>query len=102
MPMKAICLTEPGQIKTIEIAEPEMGPEDVLVEVRYVGLCGTDLASYRGASPLVRYPRIPGHEVSGRLIARGPRVPDRVALGEWVTLSPYTSCGLCPDRKSVV
>ncbi len=97
--MKAIRLTEPGHIVMTEVPEPELGPEDVLVEVRYVGLCGTDLSSYRGASTLVSYPRVPGHEVSGRIIARGARVPERVEVGAPVTLSPYTSCGLCPPCR---
>lgn len=94
--MKAISLIEPRQIEIIEIPEPALGPEDVLVELRYVGLCGSDLSAYRGLSPMVSYPRIPGHEVSGVIVAKGERVPERLQVGAPVAVSPYTSCGLCP------
>ncbi len=79
-----------------EVPEPALGAEEVLVDVRYVGLCGSDLNAYRGLSPLVTYPRIPGHEVSGIITAKGAQVPERIELGARVTLSPYSHCGLCP------
>jgi len=74
--MKAFVLKEPHRVVMEEIAEPHMGPEDVLLEVRYLGLCGSDLNSYRGLMPLVRFPRIPGHEISGIIIDKGTSVPD--------------------------
>ena len=94
--MKAISLQQPRQVAVVDIPEPAMGPEDVLVELRYVGLCGSDLSAYRGTSPMVSYPRIPGHEVSGILVAKAPAVPERLAVGAPVTVSPYSNCGLCP------
>jgi threonine dehydrogenase-like Zn-dependent dehydrogenase len=94
--MRAISLREPGQVEVVDIPEPLVGPEDVLVEVHYVGLCGSDLAAYQGLSPMVSYPRVPGHEVSGVVLAKGERVPDRVGVGDRVMVSPYSSCGLCP------
>lgn len=94
--MKAVSLVAPKCVKVIDVPEPTMGPEDVLIEPRYVGLCGSDLNAYRGLSPLVTYPRIPGHEVSGMVIAKGNGVPDGVRIGAAVTVSPYTNCGTCP------
>jgi len=94
--MRAISLVEPKCIEAIDIPEPVMGPEDVLIELRYVGLCGSDLSAYRGLSPLVTYPRIPGHEASGVIIAKGDKVPDVVRIGNAVAISPYTNCGICP------
>ncbi len=94
--MKAISLIKPRHIEIIDIPEPDLGPEAVLVELRFVGLCGSDLSAYRGLSPMVSYPRIPGHEVSGVIAAKGSRVPSRIRIGARVTVSPYTSCGLCP------
>jgi threonine dehydrogenase-like Zn-dependent dehydrogenase len=67
-----------------------------MIDVRYVGLCGTDLNSYRGLMPLVTYPRVPGHEISGTVVAKGTQVPRAIRLGDTVMLSPYTHCGLCP------
>ncbi|NCF69999.1 MAG: alcohol dehydrogenase catalytic domain-containing protein [Chloroflexi bacterium] len=98
--MKAISLSEPRHIKVIDIPEPQMGPEDVLVDIRFIGLCGTDLNSYRGRLALLTYPRIPGHEVSGVIVAKGQAVPDGVKVGSQVTLSPYSTCGICPACRS--
>jgi threonine dehydrogenase-like Zn-dependent dehydrogenase len=71
-----------------------------MIEVRYVGLCGTDLNAYRGLMPLVTYPRIPGHEVSGLILAKGDQVPDSIKAGDQVMVSPYTNCGLCPACRA--
>jgi L-galactonate 5-dehydrogenase len=94
--MKAIFMPSPRQVEIVDIPEPHVGPEDVLVEVSYVGLCGSDLGMYRGALTIGTYPRIPGHEVSGTIIAKGGSVPDSIREGSRVTLWPYTECGLCP------
>ncbi len=60
-----------------------------------VGMCGTDLSTFRGKNPLVTYPRIPGHEVAARIVAAGSSVPDRFRAGMEVTVSPYSNCGSC-------
>ena len=46
--MKAISLAAPKEINIVDIPAPSMGPEDVLVDIHYVGLCGSDLNAYRG------------------------------------------------------
>ena len=79
--MKAISLTNPKQIELIDIPEPAIGAEDVLVDVQFIGLCGTDLNSYRGKLALVSYPRIPGHEISGVIVEKGAKVKiDKAAI----------------------
>ena len=90
--MKAIALIGPGHVELIEIAEPVRQPGDLLLRVEMVGLCGTDLNSYRGKNPLVTYPRIIGHEIAATVLEGSPRIP----AGTRVTVSPYTSCGRCP------
>lgn len=94
--MKAFSFSAPKSTTFVEIAPPQPGAQDVLIDVRYVGLCGTDLSTFRGLNPLVSYPRIPGHEISGVIIDKGDRVPDSFQLGDRVMVSPYTECGLCP------
>lgn len=94
--MKAISFAAPRTIEIIDIPPPQPGPAEVLVDIHYVGLCGTDLNTYRGLMPLVTYPRIPGHEVSGVIMAKGGQVPDSIGLGDKVMLSPYSECGVCP------
>ncbi len=93
--MKAISLIAPKQIEVTDIPEPQIGPEDVLVQVHYVGLCGSDLNMYRGLFPLAKFPRVIGHEVSGVIIEKGGQVPDSVNIGDQVMLSPYSNCGVC-------
>lgn len=94
--MRAISMPAPGRIEAVDIPEPQMGPEDMLVGVRYVGLCGSDLGMYRGTFAIGTYPRIPGHEVSGVIVAKGEKVPDSICTGDRVALWPYTECGVCP------
>ena len=94
--MKAFTLKEPGVVSQVDIDEPIVNPNDVLIEVHYLGLCGSDLNSYKGLMPMVIYPRIPGHEISGKIIGKGNRVPESYNIGDNVTVSPYTNCGVCP------
>lgn len=93
--MKAVTIVEPGKTQIIEIEKPEPGPEEVLVRIRALGLCGTDYRTYLGGNPLTGYPRIPGHEIAAEILETGSRVPDQYAPGTAVTLSPYTECGKC-------
>jgi threonine dehydrogenase-like Zn-dependent dehydrogenase len=94
--MKAGVLVAPGRMEIREVAEPAPGPEEVLLEVGCVGLCGSDLNAYRGTSPMVTYPRIIGHEVGATIVAAGAAVPSEFGPGLRVTLSPYSHCGVCP------
>jgi threonine dehydrogenase-like Zn-dependent dehydrogenase len=72
-----------------------MGHEDVLLRVLVIGLCGTDLNTYRGLNPLVSYPCVPGHEIGAVIERCGPGVPGEWKPGMVVTCSPYTNCGTC-------
>lgn len=69
-------------------------PGEALLRVRRVGLCGSDLNSWRGRNPLVSFPRIPGHEIAATIVDMDVDDPG-LAVGMDVTLSPYTSCGQC-------
>jgi threonine dehydrogenase-like Zn-dependent dehydrogenase len=94
--MQAITFSAPKTVDIIEVPSPKIEPEEVIVEVHYVGLCGSDLNTYRGLMPLVKYPRIFGHEISGVIVDRGAGVPEAIRPGDKVTVSPYTNCGVCP------
>jgi threonine dehydrogenase-like Zn-dependent dehydrogenase len=98
--MKAVSFAAPRQVHVIDVPEPTMGPDDVLLDIHYVGLCGSDLNTYRGSFTLVSYPLIPGHEVSGVIAARGDSVPPTLQVGDRVTVSPYTNCGICPSCRA--
>jgi threonine dehydrogenase-like Zn-dependent dehydrogenase len=93
--MKAILLQAPGQVEIVDVAEPQAGPEDIVIEVHRVGLCGSDLGMFQGTLSIGTYPRIPGHEVSGVVMSKGKRVPGTVEKGDRVTVLPYSACGAC-------
>jgi 2-desacetyl-2-hydroxyethyl bacteriochlorophyllide A dehydrogenase len=95
--MKAMFLEGPGHAEVRQVAPaPLVDPDAILLDVRYVGLCGSDLNSYRGLNPLITFPRIPGHEVSSTVAELNPRHPEWPP-GTPVTLSPYSNCGRCPS-----
>jgi 2-desacetyl-2-hydroxyethyl bacteriochlorophyllide A dehydrogenase len=93
--MKALVLEGPGKavLKRIE-APRNVGADEILLQVRMVGLCGSDLNSYRGRNPMVSYPRILGHEIAATVADLNPKHPEWQP-GTRVTLSPYTNCGKC-------
>ena len=92
--MKALVLQQPGEVAIGTVNNPAPAGEEVLLQVRSVGLCGSDLNSYRGKNPMISYPRILGHEVAATVVESGH---PQFAAGTNVTLSPYTQCGKCPS-----
>jgi 2-desacetyl-2-hydroxyethyl bacteriochlorophyllide A dehydrogenase len=93
--MRAFVIDRPGETSLIDISEPAMGERDVLLRVRIVGFCGTDLSTFRGVNPLVSYPRIPGHELGCTIEAIGAGVPGGFEIGQNVLVHPYQNCGQC-------
>jgi threonine dehydrogenase-like Zn-dependent dehydrogenase len=92
--MKALIMREPGSVRVEEVPTPVRNPGEALLRVRYVGLCGSDLNSYRGRNPLVSFPTIPGHEVAATIVEID-ETDSQLSAGADVTLSPYTNCGSC-------
>jgi len=92
--MKAVVLHKPGQASIETVAEPVVAKGEVLLKVRMVGFCGSDLNSFRGLNPLVSYPRILGHEVSATVVHGGD-----ILTGSDVAVSPYTNCGQCASCR---
>ncbi len=97
--MKAYAILEPGRTGFREIPEPRPARGEVLVRVRQLGLCGSDLKSYAGDNPLVSFPRIVAHEIAGEVAAVGPGVAATLETGMRVTIYPYTSCGACSSCR---
>ena len=90
--MKAVSLASVGEAHVTEIAEPTRNDGELLLQVQMVGMCGTDLNSFRGNNPLVTYPRVIGHEIAATVLEGNATL----APGTRVTVSPYTHCGQCP------
>jgi 2-desacetyl-2-hydroxyethyl bacteriochlorophyllide A dehydrogenase len=93
--MRALVIDKPGDAGLGERGVPTLVDGSVLIRVRTVGFCGSDLNTFRGLNPLVSYPRVPGHEIAGVVEAIGVDVPGPLAVGTDVTVVPYTACGRC-------
>src|SRR3954465_13512739 len=93
--MKAFYITDPGSSSLRDLPEPAVQPGEVLLKIRIIGLCGTDLSTFRGKNPLVSYPRVPGHEIAATIVAAGEGVPPVFQPGLNVTAYPNTSCSRC-------
>jgi threonine dehydrogenase-like Zn-dependent dehydrogenase len=98
--MKAVQITEPSQVKVVEIEKPSVGAGQVMVKIEYVGFCGSDLNTFLGRNPMVKLPVIPGHEVGAIIEAVGEDVPESLKPGMTVTLNPYTNCGTCASCRN--
>ena len=92
--MKAMVLQKPGKASIETVPDPVLTPGNVMLRVRMVGFCGSDLNSFRGLNPLVSYPRILGHEVSATVLEDIGR-DSRLSAGTDVAVSPYSSCRKC-------
>ncbi len=97
--MKAIVINTPGEVSVNELDAPHPAPGEVLLRMNYVGFCGSDLSTYLGKNPMVNYPRVPGHEISGVITAMAEGVPGEFKIGDTVTVVPYTNCGSCPSCR---
>ena len=87
-------MTAPKQISFREIPVPAAGPGQVLVKIKKIGVCGSDIHVYHGTHPFTSYPITQGHEVSGQITALGEGVTDFV-VGQRVTIEPQDYCGKC-------
>src|SRR5690348_12975146 len=92
--VKAAVMHGPGDVRVESVPDCEGIPSEALLRVRRVGLCGSDLNSYRGKNPLVSFPRIPGHEIAATIVELS-EIHSHLKVVMDVTLSPYTSCGNC-------
>ena len=94
--MKALVLSDFGEIGVREIQEPEASGHYVKIKVSYAGVCGTDLHAISGEYSRTRVPVVLGHEVSGVVSAIGKQVT-KVKVGDRVTSeTTLASCGCCP------
>lgn len=87
-------IPNPDEIEIREVPMPEVKEGEALLKVKYVGICGADVASFTGNQPFTTYPRIPGHEFSAEIVT----VPENdrgLKAGDIVTCNPYFNCGSC-------
>ena len=96
--MKAVAFAGPGTMELRDIAEPGPGPGEVLIEVAFCGVCGSDLHEYASNAPSMRaagvFQPVMGHEFTGVVSALGDG-GEGLALGDPVVLHPGGPCGDC-------
>jgi len=97
--MRQAIMTAPGKIEFRDVPPPIRGPDDVLLRVRRIGVCGSDIHVYHGCHWYKGYPMIQGHEFSAVVEAAGEHVA-RIKPGAKVTAVPQVVCGQClPCRR---
>ena len=90
--LTVVCET-PGTLLAQDRPMPATAEGDVLLRVKRVGVCGTDLHIFTGNQPYLSYPRVMGHELSG-IVEQAPQ-GSTLAPGDVVYVMPYLSCGRC-------
>jgi len=97
--MRIATLVEPEKIEFSEITKPVPKPNEVMIKVNYIGICGSDIHTYYGRHPFVSCPIVMGHEFSGIVEEVGESVRD-IKKGELVTGMPQIFCRECEPCKS--
>ncbi len=91
--MLTITCETPGRLITETREKPTRAEGEVLVRVRRIGVCGTDLHIFSGNQPYLAYPRVMGHELAGT-VEEAPE-GSTLSTGDAVYIIPYLSCGEC-------
>ncbi|MCI9009323.1 MAG: alcohol dehydrogenase catalytic domain-containing protein [Lachnospiraceae bacterium] len=93
--MKEVVVVEPHKAEVREVPVPELANEDeVLIQMKSAGVCGSDHHIYHGLNPCSTYPRIPGHENAGIVVKAGANVTN-VKVGDHVIVDLISTCGTC-------
>ena len=93
--MRQAILVEPKHIEFKEVAEPkaaDLTAHQVLVNMKLIGICGSEIHSYHGLHPATFYPVVQGHEYSGVVMAVGSEVTV-CKPGDHITARPQLVCG---------
>lgn len=86
--MKALTYTNTCEVTYRDEPEPQLGPDEVMLKIEAVGICGSDMHAYHGHDPRRLPPMILGHELAGQIVSG-------TGLGKRVTANPLITCGVC-------
>lgn len=92
--MKAAVWYGGKDIRIEDVPKPKIKDDEVLVKVRAVGICGSELHAFEGVSQRRTPPLVMGHEFSGEIVELGKNV-NNLKIGEKVTVDPLKRCGTC-------
>ena len=111
--MKALVLKEPSDFLLIEKEfNDDLQPDEALLKIRKIGICGTDYHAFRGRQPFFNYPRILGHELGAEVVKLGSgskfqisdsnaqtpeiwNLKSEIKVGDKVSVEPYLNCSSC-------
>lgn len=96
--MKAMLLSEYKKLQVVDMPKPTIGPNDLLVEVRACGICGSDIHGWDGSTGRRVPPLVMGHEAAGVVTEVGADVK-RFRAGDRVTFDSTVSCGRCDSCR---
>lgn len=93
--MKAMVLTAPGEAEYRDVPMPVCEPGGILLKMDAVGLCGSDVRTFKHGHAKVAYPAIIGHENAGTIVEIDPQAQGDWQVGQRVVVNPGISCGQC-------
>ena len=96
--MKEVVIIGPKQYEIREVPVPAPGNNEVLVQMKAAGVCGSDIHQFLGENPNTMFSRIPGHENAGIVVACGADVKN-IKVGDHVVVDLVVACGECPQCK---
>ncbi|HEK85436.1 MAG TPA: alcohol dehydrogenase [Candidatus Aminicenantes bacterium] len=92
--MIQVILAQPEKIEIREVRQPRPAAGEVLLKIKRIGICGSDIHAYYGKHPYIKCPIVQGHEFSAEVAELGPGV-SKFKIGERVTVRPQLTCGQC-------
>jgi len=92
--MMQVVLEQPKKVVVKDVAKPAAARGQVLIQVKRIGVCGSDIHAYYGKHPFISCPIVQGHEFSGEIVQVGDGVKG-LRLGDVVTVRPQVVCGTC-------
>lgn len=98
--MKAALLESIGKLTITDVERPvRSGDDEVLIQVKAVGVCGSEIHAFKGTHPFRKPPSVLGHEVTGDIVEAGPGV-SKFKVGDRVFVDPQWTCGKCAWCKT--
>ncbi|KFK95561.1 MULTISPECIES: zinc-binding alcohol dehydrogenase family protein [unclassified Serratia (in: enterobacteria)] len=92
--MSTLVCQEPTKLVYQQWPIPQPAPDEAVLKVITVGICGTDIHAWSGQQPFFSYPRVLGHEICGEIVSMGGNVSG-LQVGQRVAVIPYVSCQHC-------
>lgn len=96
--MQALVYEAPEVMAMRQLPVPQPGTNEVVIEVAYSGICGSELSGFLGHSSIRKPPLVFGHELSGHIVGLGEGA--RLPVGAAVSVNPLVTCGRCPACES--